>query len=39
MVVADPERVQLGTDAQPLRRRHPSNFRALDALGIGMAGK
>jgi hypothetical protein len=39
MVVADPESVQLGTDAQALRRRHPSHFRALDALGIVMAGK
>jgi hypothetical protein len=39
MVVSDPERVQLGADAQALRRRHPSNRRALDALRIGMAGK
>jgi len=36
MVVANPERVQLGADAQALHRRHASHLRALDALGIGV---
>src|SRR4051812_24471877 len=39
MVVANPESVQLGADAQSLRRRHQSNLRALSALGIGVAGE
>jgi hypothetical protein len=39
VVVADPESVQLGADAQPLGWRHASDFRALNALGIGMAGE